>query len=86
LALDRENRISDLPEMHVDFEKHTVRFEAYDPDRKEWTPRPPPTRIIVREEINKGEDRGYETFLNEQGCEYLKMYLEDRMTLKPYRA
>jgi hypothetical protein len=49
--------------MHVDFEKHTVRFEAYDPDRKEWTPRPPPTRIIVREEINKGEDRGYETFL-----------------------
>jgi hypothetical protein len=49
--------------MHVDFEKHTVRFEAYEPDRKEWTPRPPPTRIIVREEINKGEDRGYETFL-----------------------
>ncbi len=75
-------RISDLPEMHVDYEKHTVKFEVYDDRKKEWIPRPPPTRITVREEINKGEDRGYETFLNEQGCEYLKIYLEERMTPK----
>lgn len=45
-----------------------------------------PTRIVVREEINKGEDREYQTFLNQQGCQFLEFYLKDRMTPKPHRV
>jgi hypothetical protein len=67
-------KISDLPEMHVDFQKRTVTFDKI------------PTRIVVRDAINKGEFSGYETFLNKQGCDYVKMYLEDRMTPKPHRV
>jgi hypothetical protein len=66
--------VGDFPEMHVDYEKHTVTFDKY------------PTRIMVREEINKGEDRKYETFLNKTGCDTLRIYLEDRMTPKPHRV
>ena len=67
-------QVADFPEMQVDYEKHTVKFDKI------------PTRIMVREEINKGEERKYETFLNKQGCEYLRIYLEDRMTPKPHRV
>jgi integrase len=78
-------RISDFPEMHVDFQKRTVRFEVYDQTRKEWVPKIP-TMVTVREEINKGENRAYVTFLNKQACDHVQMYLEDRMTTKEYRV
>jgi hypothetical protein len=78
-------KVNDFPEMHVDFQKRTVKFEVYDQTKKEWVPKIP-TRIVVREEINKGENRKYETFLNKQGCDYLALYLEERMKPKPYRV
>jgi hypothetical protein len=78
-------RISDFTEMHVDYEKRTVRFEVYDTEQKKWAPRIP-TLIRVREEINKGENREYITFLNKQGYDYIQLYLEDRMTPKEYRV
>jgi len=67
-------RISDFPEMHVDYQNHKVTFDKY------------PTRIMVRAEINKGEDRKYETYLNKIGCDCLQIYIEDRMTPKPHRV
>lgn len=79
-------KISDFPEMHVDYEKRTVRFEVKVKDENgndKWVPRIP-TLIRVREEINKGENREYVTFLNKHGCDSLQLYLEDRMTPKKY--
>jgi len=57
-------RIRDFPEMVI--EKDTVRFERT------------PTMVIVRPELSKGGHQ-YFTFLSEEGCEYLKDYLEERM-------
>ncbi len=77
-------RIRDFPEMHVDFSERKVTFEGKDEKGRKILAIP--TRIVVREEINKGEDRGYQTFLNQQGCDSLKIYLEDRMTPKKHRV
>jgi len=57
-------RVRDFPEMTV--EKDTVEFEKT------------PTMVIVRPELSKGGHQ-YFTFLSEEGCEYLKDYLEERM-------
>ncbi|MBA7496334.1 hypothetical protein ES702_06933 [subsurface metagenome] len=57
-------RIKDLPEMRV--EGDSVDFEQI------------PTIVIVRKELSKVRHQ-YFTFLSEEGCEYLKNYLEDRI-------
>ncbi|MCS7114175.1 MAG: site-specific integrase [Candidatus Bathyarchaeota archaeon] len=57
-------RISDLPEMRV--EGDIVEFEKI------------PTMIIVRPELSKAGHQ-YFTFLSEEGCQYLKDYLEERL-------
>jgi len=57
-------RIRDLPEMRVEGE--TIEFEAV------------PTLVIVRRELSKAGHQ-YLTFLGEEGCDYLKDYLETRM-------
>lgn len=57
-------RIKDLPEMIIESGK--VSFESV------------PTRIIVREELSK-IGHSYTTFLSEEGCEYLRAYLENRI-------
>lgn len=56
--------IKDLPEMKV--EGDSVDFKQI------------PTLVIVRKEMSKAGHR-YFTFLSEEGCEYLKDYLEERM-------
>jgi len=57
-------RVRDLPEMRV--EGKTVEFEAV------------PTLVVVRRELSKAGHQ-YLTFLGEEGCDYLKDYLETRM-------
>jgi integrase len=57
-------RVKDLPEMHIKDGK--VEFGVI------------PTMVVVRPELSKGRNR-YFTFLSEEGCEYLKDYLEDRI-------
>ena len=57
-------RIKDLPEMRV--EGDSVDFEQI------------PAMVIVRKELSKVRHQ-YFTFLSEEGCEYLKDYLGDRM-------
>ncbi|EMR73546.1 phage integrase family protein [Thaumarchaeota archaeon SCGC AB-539-E09] len=57
-------QVRDLPEMNVKGE--TVQFETI------------PTLIVVRRELSKAGHR-YLTFLSEEGCDYLKDYLETRM-------
>jgi len=57
-------RVRDFPEMRI--EEDTVEFEKM------------PTIVIVRPELSKGGHQ-YFTFLSEEGCEYLKDYLEERM-------
>ena len=57
-------RVRDFPEMRI--EEDTVEFEKV------------PTIVIVRPELSKGGHQ-YFTFLSEEGCEYLKDYLEERM-------
>lgn len=57
-------RVRDLPEMRLD--RKSVRFERI------------PAVVIVREELSKAGHR-YFTFLSEEGCQYLKDYLEERM-------
>ncbi len=57
-------RIKDLPEMMV--EGDTVSFKQI------------PTIVTVRRELSKAKHQ-YFTFLTEEGCEYMKDYLEDRM-------
>jgi hypothetical protein len=56
--------VSDLPEMKI--QNGTVTF-----DRK-------PTMIVVRKELSKARNQ-YFTFLGEEGCEYIRDYLEERM-------
>jgi hypothetical protein len=57
-------RIKDLPEMTV--KRETVEFEKV------------PGMVIVRKELSKSRHQ-YFTFLSEEGCEYLKNYLESRI-------
>ena len=57
-------RIRDLPEMNV--ESESVDFERT------------PTLVIVRKELSKAGHQ-YFTFVSEEGCEYLKDYLEERL-------
>jgi biotin-(acetyl-CoA carboxylase) ligase len=63
-------RLRDLLEMKN--ENGTVSFTAI------------PTRVIVRANLNEARHQ-YETFLNEAGCNYLKQYLEWRMSEKTVR-
>jgi hypothetical protein len=58
-------RIKDLPEIKI--EQDSVSFEQK------------PTLIIVRQELSKAGHQ-YFTFLSEEGTEYLKDYLEERLT------
>ena len=57
-------RIKDFPEMKI--ENGEVIFEKV------------PTIVVVRRELSKGGHQ-YFTFLSEEGCEYLKDYLESRL-------
>ena len=57
-------RVKDLPEMKI--EGGTVEFEQV------------PTMVVVRPELSKARHQ-YFTFLSEEGCQYLKDYLEERM-------
>jgi len=57
-------RVKDLPEMTV--RSGVVEFEQT------------PTMVIVRPELSKGRHQ-YFTFLSEEGCQYLKDYLEERI-------
>jgi len=57
-------RVKDLREMKV--EDKQVTFEKM------------PTMVVVRKELSKARHQ-YVTFLSEEGCEYLKDYLEERM-------
>ena len=57
-------RVRDLPEATV--EEGTIEFERV------------PTIVVVREPLSKGKHQ-YFTFLGEEGCEYLKDYLSERM-------
>jgi hypothetical protein len=57
-------RIGDLPELKI--EGSSVAFSNV------------PTLVIVRNELSKAGHQ-YFTFLSEEGCEYLKDYLEERM-------
>ncbi len=57
-------RVRDFPEMRI--EGNAVKFERI------------PTMIIVRPELSKARHQ-YFTFLSEEGCQYLKDYLEERM-------
>ena len=57
-------RIKDIPEMKV--QGDSVYFEQI------------PTLVIVRRELSKAGHQ-YFTFLGEEGCEYLKDYLEERI-------
>ncbi|MBC8225484.1 site-specific integrase [Candidatus Bathyarchaeota archaeon] len=57
-------RVKDLPEMKV--QNGAVDFESV------------PTLVMVRRELSKAGHQ-YLTFLSEEGCDYLKDYLETRM-------
>ena len=63
-------RLRDLPEMKI--ENGKVSFTGI------------PTRVTVRANLNKARHQ-YETFLNEQACNYLTQYLEWRMGEKTVR-
>jgi hypothetical protein len=63
-------KLRDLPEIKI--ENGTVSFTAI------------PPRVIVRANLNKSRHQ-YETFLNEVACNYLKQYLEWRMSEKTVR-
>jgi len=56
--------VKDLPEMTVT--NGQVEFEQI------------PTKIVVRPELSKTRHQ-YFTFLSDEGCEYIKAYLEERM-------
>jgi len=57
-------RVKDLPEIRI--ERGKVEFEQI------------PTMVVVRPELSKARHQ-YFTFLSEEGCQYLKDYLEERM-------
>jgi integrase len=56
--------LRDLPEMRI--ENRNIIFDMI------------PTRVVVRRELSKAGHK-YLTFLMEEGCEYLKAYLEKRL-------
>jgi hypothetical protein len=56
--------VGDFPEMKV--EGDSIVFETV------------PARVVVRNELSKASHR-YFSFLSEEGCEYLKDYLEERL-------
>jgi hypothetical protein len=62
--------IADLPDLVVDNDKKTVKWKAI------------PAAVYVRETISK-TGLPYVTFLNGQGCQYIKDYLEKRMREYP---
>jgi len=57
-------RLGDLPDLKIDGDK--VEFESV------------PMRLIVRPDLSKAR-HSYFTFLGEEGCGYLRSYLEDRL-------
>ena len=57
-------RIQDLPEIKI--QKQSVEYEET------------PTKIMVRRELSKAGHQ-YFTFLGQEGCRYLKEYLEQRI-------
>ena len=57
-------RVRDFPEMKI--EGNEIKFEQI------------PTMVVVRSELSKARHQ-YFTFLSEEGCQYLKDYLEERM-------
>jgi len=57
-------RVRDLPELQV--KGKNIKFRTI------------PTIILVRPELSKTR-RQYFTFLGEEGCEYIRVYLEDRL-------
>src|SRR5487761_1835175 len=59
-------KIQDLPEMEIQAKKKEVRFAKI------------PAMIVVREELSKTGHQ-YFTFLGKEGCDVLKLYLEERM-------
>ena len=59
-------RVRDLPEMEVDKASKSVRFEHV------------PAIVVVRSQLSKAEHQ-YFSFLSEEGCNFLKEYLEQRM-------
>jgi integrase len=59
-------RIKDFPELKIDEKEGKVEFEKI------------PTLIRIRRELSKAGHQ-YFTFLSQEGCEYLKEYLESRM-------
>jgi len=59
-------KVSDFPEMRIT-EDNKVIFEKI------------PTRVNIRDGLNKGEARAYMVFLIDFGCAFLKQYLEIRM-------
>jgi hypothetical protein len=61
---DNGLRIGDLPELRI--EGDVVEFGEV------------PTMIVVKPELSKAGHK-YVTFLSEEGCDYLKEYLEERM-------
>ncbi len=61
---DNGLRIGDLPELRI--EGDAVEFDEI------------PTVVVVKPELSKAGHK-YITFLSEEGCDYLKEYLEERM-------
>ena len=59
-------KVKDLPEMKVSNDTKTVEFEKI------------PTLVIVRRTLSKSK-RQYFTFMPEEGCQYVKEFLERRM-------
>jgi len=59
-------RLKDLPELKIDNDNHTVAVEKM------------PMIVIIRKTLSKLRNQ-YFSFLPEEGCEYLKEYLEGRM-------
>jgi hypothetical protein len=57
-------RVRDLPELKI--QNNTVAFSAM------------PTLVFVRKELSKAGHQ-YFTFLSEEGCDYLKDYLQERL-------
>ncbi|MEM1994933.1 MAG: hypothetical protein QXW32_05630 [Nitrososphaerales archaeon] len=59
-------RVKDFPEIIIDNEADKVSFAKV------------PTMIVVRKELSKAKHQ-YFTFLSEEGCEYIKDYLEEKL-------
>jgi hypothetical protein len=62
-------KVRDLPEIKINSKKKTVEFESI------------PTLVVVRKNLSKAGHQ-YFTFMQNQGCQYLKALLEIRMRAK----